>query len=74
MPAPLQNQPPIQQAPQLNPGPGPEANVVQALMQQTRLNAHYAELCAKEANFDLGVAFSLFEQSRSNLPPDAFSG
>lgn len=75
-PVPAATQPQLQQPSQLEAGPGPvaAANMVQALMQQTHLNAHYAELCAKQANFDLGVALSLFQQSRANLPPDAFAG
>jgi nuclear RNA export factor len=45
---------------------------IQKLMAETRLNPHYARMCLEQANFDLNQALALFQQSRPQLPPDAF--
>jgi nuclear RNA export factor len=46
--------------------------IVQNLMQETRLNARYARMCAEQAQFDITQAATLFQQSRQQLPPEAF--
>lgn len=46
--------------------------VIEKLMQQTRLNAQYARMCAEQAGFDLNQAFALFQQSQGTLPPNAY--
>lgn len=52
--------------------PSSPEQVVQLLMQQTRLSLQYATVCAQQANYDLAQALALFNQSRGQLPPDAF--
>lgn len=45
---------------------------IKQLSNETRLNVPYSMLCLQQANWDLGVARGLAQQSRHNLPPDAF--
>uniref|UniRef100_A0A060T4E9 mRNA export factor MEX67 n=1 Tax=Blastobotrys adeninivorans TaxID=409370 RepID=A0A060T4E9_BLAAD len=47
--------------------------MVQNLMAATRLNPRYARMCCEQANFNPAQAQALFDQSRANLPPDAFT-
>ena len=46
--------------------------VVQKLMQDTRLNAQYARMCAEQANYDYEQSIKLFQQSQPQLPAEAF--
>lgn len=75
--------PPAQPAPQIvnNNVPdalkqlGPEQQqVVQHLMQETRLNAEFALMCAQQAQFNYQQALELFQQSQASnsIPPNAF--
>lgn len=68
MPGSMGNVPPELQG--LNPD---QLMMVQNLMSATRLNARYARMCCEQANFNPAQAQALFEQSRANLPPDAFT-
>lgn len=58
------------------PAPVPNAIPPDALLQefvrQTGLTAEYADMCLKQANYDPNVAMQLFQQSRAQLPPNAF--
>lgn len=58
--------------PELNGLTPEQISIVEKLMIETRLNAQYARMCAEQANFDLGQAAALFQQSRAQLPPNAF--
>lgn len=54
---------------------GPEQQqVVQQLIQQTRLTPEFALMCAQQAQFNYQQAFELFQQSQANnaIPPNAF--
>lgn len=55
------------------PDPSTAETLVHQLMAQTGLTLKYAQECLQQANFDLGLALNLFQQSRSQLPPDAFA-
>lgn len=46
--------------------------VLKTLVEKTKLTAQYAMMCAQQANFDLQQSLQLFEQSKTQLPPDAF--
>lgn len=59
--------------PGINPGTQPNpAELVQEVMRQTMLTPTYAEMCLQQANLDLNQALQLFQQFRSQLPPEAF--
>lgn len=55
------------------PGAVPGADALNALMSQTNLKMEFADMCLKQANYDLNAALQLFEQSRAQLGPDAFN-
>lgn len=48
------------------------AALVQELMKQTRLTPEFADMCLKQANYDLNTAYQLFQQSQGQLPANAF--
>lgn len=50
----------------------PQQLVIKTLVEKTRLTANYAIMCAEQADYDLQQSLQLFEQSKSQLPPDAF--
>jgi nuclear RNA export factor len=72
---------PVPTSQHVQPGIPPELNgltpeqmaVVEKLMIETRLTPQYARMCAEQANFDLVRAAALFQQSRQQLPPNAFT-
>jgi nuclear RNA export factor len=72
---------PVPTSQHVQPGIPPELNgltpeqmaVVEKLMIETRLTPQYARMCAEQANFDLVRAAALFQQSRQQLPPSAFT-
>lgn len=46
--------------------------VLRTLIEKTRLTVQYARMCAEQAQYDLQRSLQLFEESKVNLPPDAF--
>lgn len=55
------------------PDPSTIETLVRQVMAQTGLTLKYAQECLQQANFDLAMALNLFQQSRGQLPPDAFA-